>query len=92
MKNYFENLFKKYEIGIARQNVAFLTSLSRVFSEKISMGNLFENINDSGFFDLENEKELFIKQVSKLLKKSNKKNIIFIIDDTDRNEDKEQNY
>lgn len=90
VKNYFENLFKKYEIGIARQNVAFLTSLSRVFSEKISMGNLFENINDSGFFDLENEKELFIKQVSKLLKKSNKKNIIFIIDDTDRNEDKEQ--
>lgn len=90
VKKYFEDLFKKYEIGIARQNVAFLTSLSRVFSEKISMGNWFENINDSGFFDLENEKELFVKQVSKLLKKSNKKNIIFVIDDTDRNEDKEQ--
>ena len=90
VKNYFEDLFRKYEIGIAGRNVAFLTSLASLFSDKFSTVNILSATKDNGFFDIEKEKELFTKQVSKLLKVSGRKNVIFVIDDTDRNDDEEQ--
>lgn len=90
VKNYFEDLFRKYEIGIAKRNVAFLTTLANSFSMKLSFPDLLSNINGDYFLDIEKEKELFSKQVSKLLRVSAKKNVILLIDDTDRSEDEEQ--
>ena len=64
--------------------------MASLFSDKFSTVNILSATKDNGFFDIEKEKELFTKQVSKLLKVSGRKNVIFVIDDTDRNDDEEQ--
>ncbi len=86
VRNYFENLFKKYEIGISSAGVTFLTSLVKTFSNNTSLKGMFDNAKSTSFCDIEKEKALFTKQVATLLKISGKKNIILIIDDTDRSE------
>ncbi len=90
VRDYFEDLFRKYEIGIAKRNVAFLTTLANSFSEKLSLPDMFSKINNECFIDIEKEKEVFSKQVSKLLDISGRKNIILLIDDTDRSEDENE--
>ena len=87
VKKYFEDLFRNYEIGLAKRNVAFLTSLANSFSDNFSIGKILTEMRDDNFSDMEKEKELFTRQVARLLKLSGRKNIIFVIDDTDRNED-----
>ncbi|MBD8972224.1 MAG: hypothetical protein EGQ63_00040, partial [Clostridiales bacterium] len=90
VKNYFEDLFRKYEIGIAGRNVAFLATLANTFSEQLSINELFYNTSGNSFLDIEKERQFFVKQISNLLKVSGRKNILFLIDDTDRGDDEEQ--
>lgn len=90
VKSFFENLFRKYEIGINGENVAFLTSLAKCFGDSVPFGEMLSGVKDEVFIDIEKERELFIKQVRKLLKISGRKNILFFIDDTDRSEEEDQ--
>lgn len=90
VKNYFEDLFRYYSLEITGKNVAFLTSLAKSFNTSISIGDVLKNTDENSFYDLEKEKDLFSKQVSKLLKISGRKNVLFILDDTDRSEEEEQ--
>lgn len=90
VKNFFEDLFKYYSIEITGKNVAFLTSLAKSFNASISIGDVLKNADENSFCDLEKEKDLFSSQVSKLLKISGRKNVLFILDDTDRSEEEEQ--
>lgn len=90
IRNYFEELFRKYMIGFVKGDAAFLTALSECFSDKITFKNLWGVMDNKSFLDIDKEKELFARQVAKTLKVSKKKNIVLIIDDTDRNAEEEQ--
>lgn len=92
VNGYFESLFRKYEIDIwgGSSNVAFLTSLTKLFGNNSSVDKVLDGINEEFFIDLENEKLLFIHQVQKLLKISGRKNFIFIIDDMDRSDEEQK--
>ena len=48
------------------------------------------SFNAGSFIDIEQERSLFANNIQKLLKKSKRKNIIFIIDNIDRIESHEQ--
>lgn len=91
VKGFFEDLFDKYEIGIGNKDIAFFTTLSRCFDgEEGNVSKIIRSVDENCFFDLEKEKELFEKQILKLLKITGRKNILLFIDDTDRSDDKEQ--
>lgn len=87
VRDYFDILFRRYGIGFSRVNVSFLSSLASLLTNSQSVEKIVNSVNNNVFDDLEQEKEFFSKQVSKLLKKTGKKNVLFFIDDTDRCED-----
>lgn len=90
VKTYFEDLFKKYEIGMGGRNIAYLATLSKCFGNTGLIGDIVGNEERHGFVDLEKEKELFTRQLAELLQVSGRKNVLFFIDDTDRSDDEEQ--
>lgn len=91
VKNFFGNLFKRYEIDyyFGDSNVAFLGSLAMLNNSTKSMKEIVESIKGNSFVDLEKERILFNDQVRRLLEASKRKNIILIIDDMDRTYHKE---
>lgn len=95
IKNCFEQLFEIYGISFASGKAAgaFLESLADLIGNskdgKVFNG-FFANAHENYFLDIENERKLFIKQVQKLLYISKRKNIILIIDDADRNDNRDQ--
>lgn len=91
VKNFFGNLFKRYEIDyyFGDSNVAFLGSLAMLNNSTKSMKEIVESIKGNSFVDLEKERILFNDQVRRLLEVSKRKNIILIIDDMDRTYHKE---
>lgn len=86
---YFYSLFKLYSVSVfgQQENINFLSTISNLLDESTGTNFLkyfLSPQNRKGFIDLECERRLFSKQVSKLLKNSGRKNIILIIDDADR--------
>lgn len=95
IKGYFEELFELYGISIlnAKSAGAFLESLAKIVNSTESntnFGEFFSGIHLNSFLDIENQRTLFIEQVQKLLRRSGRKNIIFIIDDADRSDNQAQ--
>lgn len=86
VKNFFGDLFKRYEIDyyFGDSNVAFLGSLAMLNNSTKSMKDIVESIRGNSFIDLEKERILFNDQVGRLLEASKRKNIILMIDDMDR--------
>lgn len=86
VKNFFGDLFKRYEIDyyFGDSNVAFLGSLAMINNSTKSIKDIVESIRGNSFIDLEKERILFNDQVRRLLEVSKRKNIILIIDDMDR--------
>ena len=86
VKNFFGDLFKRYEIDyyFGNSNVAFLGSLAMLNNSTKSIKDIVESIKIDSFVDFEKERILFNDQVRRLLEISKRKNIILIIDDMDR--------
>lgn len=95
VKKYFYCLFKQYGIvGFnGKENVAFLSALADMLNDtdtKSSIINMLYNRKETYFCDIENERQLFVQRVQQLLYISGRKNIIFIIDDSDRSDIEQQ--
>ena len=95
VNKYLCTLFKKYGIdGVGKpSNMVFLSSLSKMLKETDSMlalSDVLDRANNEFFSDIENERILFIEKIQKLLKEAGRKNIVFVIDDADRTEIKEE--
>ena len=94
VRGYIYLLFKQYGIVSfqGKASVAFLTALMDMLGhiETKSIINAFEGQRVLDFFDLECEKQVFSNNIQKLLKRSQKKNIVFIIDDAERSEHNKQ--
>lgn len=75
VKNFFGNLFKRYEIDyyFGDSNVAFLGSLAMLNNSTKSMKEIVESIKGNSFVDLEKERILFNDQVRRLLEASKRK-------------------
>lgn len=86
VKDFFGDLFKRYEIDyyFGDSNVAFLGSLVMLNNNAKSIKDIVESVKGNSFVDLEKERFLFNKQVKRLLEVSKRKNIILMIDDMDR--------
>lgn len=86
VKDFFGDLFKKYEIDyyFGDSNVAFLGSLAMLNNNAKSIKDIVESLKGNSFVDLEKERFLFNDQVRRLLEVSKRKNIILMIDDMDR--------
>lgn len=94
VKNYLYTLMKKYGIvGIDKtSSIAFLSTLSDMLEDTnatINFSSIMSKADENSFSDIENERTLFASQIQKLLAVSHRKNIVFIIDDADRTEIKE---
>lgn len=89
VERFFEDLFTRYAVGSFDKNIAFLSVLAKSFGSDISLLKLFGN-EETYYTDLEMEKVSFANNVSSLLKRSGKKNILLIIDDVDRCDEEEQ--
>ena len=95
VKKYFYCLFKQYGIvGLNwKENVAFLSALADMLNDtdtKSSVINMLFSRKETCFCDIENERQLFIQRVQQLLYISGRKNIVFVIDDSDRSDIEEQ--
>lgn len=95
VKKYFYCLFKQYGIvGLnGKENVAFLSALADMLNDtdtKSSVINMLFSRKETCFCDIENERQLFMQRVQKLLYISGRKNIVFVIDDSDRSDIEEQ--
>lgn len=86
VKDFFGDLFKKYEIDyyFGDSNVAFLGSLAMLNNNAKSIKDIVQSIPRNSFIDIEKERFLFNNQVRRLLEISKRKNIILMIDDLDR--------
>lgn len=95
VKKYFYCLFKKYSVmGFeGKENVEFLSALANMLNDSGTMSsalNVLFGRGETSFCDIENERQLFIERVQRLLAVSGRKNIIFVIDDVDRSDIEEQ--
>ena len=93
-KSYISELFRRYGISIFKEGsgVAFLSIMSDMLKDArpVSAIHSLLSLNSGSFVDVEQERSLFEKNIQKLLKRSKRKNIIFIIDNIDRIESHEQ--
>ena len=93
-KSYISELFRRYGISVFKEGsgVAFLSIMSDMLKDvrPVSAIHSILSFNASSFIDIEQERSLFANNIQKLLKKSKRKNIIFIIDNIDRIESHEQ--
>lgn len=94
VRGYIYALFKQYGIVnfTGKTSVAFITALIDMLGnvETKPIINALENQKKLDFSDLECEKKVFSYNIQKLLKRSQKKNIVFVIDDAERSEHKKQ--
>lgn len=94
VRGYIYTLFKQYGIvGFGgKSSVAFITALADmlVHPEANTLIRTFGSENYSVFSDLESKRQVFSENIQKLLKRSHRKNIIFVIDDAERSEHKNQ--
>lgn len=95
VKEYFEELFELYGVSLLNGKSAgvFLDSLAKIVNNTENSANfseLFSETHANSFLDIENQRGLFIEQVQKLLRRSGRKNFIFIIDDADRSDNQDQ--
>lgn len=94
VRGYIYLLFKQYGIVSfqGKTSVAFLTAMMDMLGhlETKSIMNAFESQRVLEFSDLECEKQVFSNNIQKLLERSQKKNIVFIIDDAERSEHNKQ--
>lgn len=91
VKRYIHTLFKKYGIGgmEKQSDMVFLSALSNMIGGTgvtAVLSGIFDKREEELFSDLENERTMFSQRIQLLLKKSGRKNIVFIIDDADRSE------
>lgn len=89
VKNYFYCLFKFYGlVGLeGKSNIVFLSALAEMLKKTETTAPLAKVIGNTTvayFSDIENERQLFSERVRKLLKRSDRKNVVFVIDDADR--------
>lgn len=85
VNNYIEDLFDRYGIGFCR---GFSTIFHGILKESIQ-NNVLEDVFLSlskkyTFIDIKKEQQFLADKINILLSRSNKKNIILIIDDADR--------
>lgn len=95
VKDYFYSLFKSNGLVNleGKSSVAFASTLAdmiKVTEPASLIDGVIKISNEKWFSDIENERFIFEERVQKLLKKTNKKNIVFIIDDADRTDVKDQ--
>ena len=94
IKSYFAELFRTYGVSIFKEGsgVAFLSIMSDMLegAKPVSAIHNLLSLNSGSFIDVEQERSLFAKNIQELLKRSKRKNIIFIIDNIDRIESHEQ--
>lgn len=89
IQGYIEDLFSRYEISIINK-ARLLSSLSLVLESKTSVKFGFGYESKNTFLDLEKEQMVLEKQIQRLLKRSKRKNIILIVEDADRMENKDK--
>lgn len=89
VNKYLYTLFKMYGIGgIEKQsNMVFLSALSKMLgdtSTTAAFSGMIDRKSESLFSDVENERTMFSERIQLLLKRSGRKNIVFVVDDADR--------
>ncbi len=89
IQGYLEDLLSKYEISLFNK-VRLLSSLSLIMESKTSIKFGLNYENKNSFSDIEKERVFLDEQIEGLLKRSKRKNIILIVEDADRNENKEK--
>lgn len=94
VKKYFSQLFREYGISIfsGKSGVAFLSLMADMVdgAKPITAIQSVAGNATECFIDIEQERAVFSKSVHKLLKSSNRKNILFIVDNIDRLENNKQ--
>lgn len=93
--NYFEKLFYQYSIGLSGlfEEITFFSYLADMVDEKKSgaiKSAVYSMLSAHKYVDIETERLLFTDKVQRLLKVSQRKNVILIIDDADRTEVKDK--
>ena len=94
VRKYFSELFRNYGITLFNgdNNVAFLTILIDMLEQAkpISAVKGLIDTGNGNFIDVEQERDVFAKNVRDLLKRSGKKNVLLVIDNIDRIENENQ--
>lgn len=94
VNQYFEALFFRYNVkvikGISRDN--YLELIMRLLGEDETVNKVLSNVlgYNTRFSDVHKERAVFEDRIDKLLRNSDRKKIIILVDDTDRNGDDEK--
>lgn len=93
IKSYFKALFLRYNVNVInnKKTENYLDLIMKLLGVNDTINTLFHNIlsNADDFININNEKTKFEKKIKKLLLNSRKNKIIFLVDDTDRNENED---